>query len=517
MAKGIIVPHRLWLEATLILFATPARSMVAAVICAIALAITPAPAVRAQAPLEDDRVAAQDEPVEPQVSLEYFRERLSPYGEWLDHPNWGEVWRPDQGDDFRPYFDGYWENTSDHGSLWISNEPFGDIVYHYGRWVFDRTDGWLWVPGYVWAPSWVVWRINNDYVGWLPMPPGYLDYQLLLTSPYLAYDWYGYRTFYGPIYGPVFVTEHYFTLWVFVRKDDLIYRSGVRHVSDIRKLRELYYGSTDCTRYVVADDRVVDHSINRGVWQRGGERLAQGRPARDFVRADARRVSVSRGSEIDRRHAERNREGRAAARQSAENRGAQEISEQRARAQDSPLVTRPERGRSNATTRDALADQRPLRAARSPNVPGATSARTPIANPAAESRAISNEPRADRSVTAPGARALTRPDRPSTDRQASGGTQRGVGAIATPRPPTALSGTATRPPRPITSIGSTTKPVTGTAMPTSGSSSPSTSSTSAPGASSAPAAAVPARGSARSSVTRSGIGGGARGAQGRGF
>jgi hypothetical protein len=29
----------------------------------------------------------------------------------------------------------------------------------------------VWVPGYTWAPAWVSWRSNDDYVGWAPLPP----------------------------------------------------------------------------------------------------------------------------------------------------------------------------------------------------------------------------------------------------------------------------------------------------------------------------------------------------------
>src|SRR5262245_7275394 len=97
--------HRLVSETDLILPAC-ARSLVAAAICAIALVIASIFVVpaRAQAP-DSDTSGAQSETGEPQASLEYFRERLTPYGAWLDHPTWGDVWRPDVGEDFRPYFD----------------------------------------------------------------------------------------------------------------------------------------------------------------------------------------------------------------------------------------------------------------------------------------------------------------------------------------------------------------------------------------------------------------------------
>jgi len=31
--------------------------------------------------------------------------------------------------------------------------------------------GWVWVPGYEWAPAWVSWRYGDEYVGWAPLPP----------------------------------------------------------------------------------------------------------------------------------------------------------------------------------------------------------------------------------------------------------------------------------------------------------------------------------------------------------
>jgi hypothetical protein len=376
------------------------------------------------------------------------------------------------------------------------------------------------VPGYIWAPSWVVWRANNDYVGWLPMPPGYLDYQQLLTSPYLTDRWYGYLTFYGPLYGPTFITEHYFTLWVFVLKDDLIYRHGVRHVSDIRQLRSLYYGSADCTQYVVDQDRMVDRSIDRNVWRRSGERIAGARPARDHVRAEARGVSVSRGREMDRQQAEvRNR--RLPAQQRAANGSVSKAGPQRRTQQDSASPARSER-EPRGTMSEARASLRERRAVESPNAPDAQDTRTRIA-PAVESGTLANEPRPDRSVSAPGARALARPDRPSTDRQTAGDVSRGISPIPPPRPVAPLtSSTAratTRASPPITTLGSTARAVTGAPASASAASPASASSTSPPGASRTPAAPVPtARSSARSSVSRSGTGAGAaRGSLGRGF
>ena len=47
----------------------------------------------------------------------------------------------------------------------------GDIPYHYGTWVMDPVYGWVWVPGYTWAPSWVEFREGPDYIGWAPVSP----------------------------------------------------------------------------------------------------------------------------------------------------------------------------------------------------------------------------------------------------------------------------------------------------------------------------------------------------------
>jgi hypothetical protein len=109
-----------------------------------------------------------------QVSDE-FQAALAPYGEWREHPRWGQVWVPlDRPDGWRPYTYGHWVYTDDWGWYWVSDDDEADwgwVTYHYGRWVFDRGMGWLWVPGEEWAPAWVDWRRGEDAVGWAPLPP----------------------------------------------------------------------------------------------------------------------------------------------------------------------------------------------------------------------------------------------------------------------------------------------------------------------------------------------------------
>lgn len=101
-----------------------------------------------------------------------FYTDLQPYGDWLETPHYGYVFKPreTEGTGWRPYLNGTWVYT-DAGWTWISNEPFGWATYHYGRWVRLRGQGWVWVPGNDWAPAWVSWRKGAQYIGWAPLPP----------------------------------------------------------------------------------------------------------------------------------------------------------------------------------------------------------------------------------------------------------------------------------------------------------------------------------------------------------
>lgn len=106
-----------------------------------------------------------------QVSLDLFYNELSPYGQWDMDPNYGDVWYPDAGRDFRPYSsNGYWAMT-EYGNTWVSNYEWGWAPFHYGRWVYTSYNRWGWIPGYEWGPAWVEWRSGNGYYGWAPMMP----------------------------------------------------------------------------------------------------------------------------------------------------------------------------------------------------------------------------------------------------------------------------------------------------------------------------------------------------------
>src|SRR6266478_5888600 len=102
------------------------------------------------------------------VNVSLFYNTLSPYGRWIDDEPYGRCWVPAHvSRGWRPYSDGYWVYT-DYGWAWETSEPFGWATYHYGRWVYDPYEGWVWVPGTVWAPAWVAWRADDDWVGWAP-------------------------------------------------------------------------------------------------------------------------------------------------------------------------------------------------------------------------------------------------------------------------------------------------------------------------------------------------------------
>jgi len=134
----------------------------------------PAPAPVPNVPLPPDAYVPPVAPPGSEINLYYFQSQLMPYGNWYDVPPYGPVWRPNDAvamPGWRPYFNqGYWQYT-DAGWFWHSEAPYGDIVFHYGRWLRDFRYGWVWVPGYDWAPAWVAWRNAEGFAGWAPLPP----------------------------------------------------------------------------------------------------------------------------------------------------------------------------------------------------------------------------------------------------------------------------------------------------------------------------------------------------------
>src|SRR5690606_7303995 len=105
------------------------------------------------------------------VSFQMFYDQLSPYGEWIDDPEYGYIWLPDAGADFQPYASrGHWVMTS-YGNTWVSDYDWGWAPFHYGRWNYSDYYGWAWIPGYEWGPAWFNWRSGGRYYGWAPLGP----------------------------------------------------------------------------------------------------------------------------------------------------------------------------------------------------------------------------------------------------------------------------------------------------------------------------------------------------------
>ncbi|MCH7965213.1 MAG: hypothetical protein IH852_14890 [Bacteroidetes bacterium] len=236
----------------------------------------------------------------------YFYTGLSPYGSWIEIDYGVVVWRPTiMRMDWSPYRDGRWIWTSD-GWYWQSYEPFGYITYHYGRWYFDDYYGWLWYPDYEWAPAWVEWRYDDDYIGWAPLHP-YAVFSISIGihftthyyTPYYHWNFVGYNHFYDPyVYnhcvGPrykyrVYSNTRYRTNYVYhngrIRNNgvdirDVRKRSGqnirqrdLLHVSDPvsldsrnrdnnKKIRTFYKSRDELTRNEVKDVQITKSSRN---------------------------------------------------------------------------------------------------------------------------------------------------------------------------------------------------------------------------------------------------------------
>jgi len=118
-----------------------------------------------------EKVRAQDNPDDQGVSFQTFYDQLGDQGTWVQTDDYGYVFQPNVSDpDWAPYTQGRWVST-DEGWTWVSDEPWGWATYHYGRWANIDDLGWVWVPGYRWAPAWVSWRYGGGYAGWAPLPP----------------------------------------------------------------------------------------------------------------------------------------------------------------------------------------------------------------------------------------------------------------------------------------------------------------------------------------------------------
>lgn len=200
----------------------------------------------------------------------YFYTELAPYGNWIEIDYGVVVWRPTIiCTNWMPYNMGRWIWTYD-GWYWDSYEPFGYITYHYGRWFYDDYYGWLWYPDYEWAPAWVEWRYDNDYIGWAPLSPyAYfsisigIQFTTVYLTPYYHWHFVSYNRFCDPYVYNYYVAPNY------------RYR--------------IFTGTKYRTNYVYFNGRIQNRGIDVGyVRTRSGQEIKQ----RDLVRVrDARELN----------------------------------------------------------------------------------------------------------------------------------------------------------------------------------------------------------------------------------
>ncbi len=275
--------------------------------------LTPAaPPAPAPAPV------AEAAPVVPPVpTMDYFQSQLTPYGTWVNLPGYGMCWQPSVDPGWRPYYDGGSWQLTDAGWYWQSEYPWGDIAFHYGRWAYTAV-GWAWVPGYEYAPSWVVWRHADDAgaLGWAPLPPGaiFVDGGWRYNGLVVGADFdFGL----GPAYFTFVPNDHFwdhdYRLWIVPRdRVDFYYHHSM--IENHYRMDHGVYINVGIGRDRIAvlthrdarDIRVVDHhEIRRN------EEMHHAEARRDDIRSfhpgqhpDARGASAHRAGEPEHRAGE---------------------------------------------------------------------------------------------------------------------------------------------------------------------------------------------------------------------
>jgi len=207
------------------------------------------------------------------VDFQFFYDQLELYGDWFEIDPYGLVWQPRVAQEdpyWQPYLYGEWIYT-DYGWTWVTGENFGWITYHYGRWDLLGEFGWIWVPDEIWAPAWVTWRENEQFVGWAPLPPETLQEDL---------D--DYQNWQGP---EGLVVEQY----VYVPTAVLPYPVRT-HALPRAQCRAIHPNTRKATRYEVRSGRLVVNGPNLDWLQRNlGRPVVRHRLIREFrTRAAAR-------------------------------------------------------------------------------------------------------------------------------------------------------------------------------------------------------------------------------------
>jgi hypothetical protein len=118
-------------------------------------------------------------------------DELQEYGEWVDVPTYGTVWRPSVAAGWSPYVYGRWVWIAPYGWTWVSSEPWGWYPYRCGYWLTDPVFGWVWSPfnafvsvdfvfgshrfrhhNVFFRPATVRFISEGGNVRWVPLRPG---------------------------------------------------------------------------------------------------------------------------------------------------------------------------------------------------------------------------------------------------------------------------------------------------------------------------------------------------------
>ena len=216
---------------------------------------------------------------EAEVSFGIFYSSLAPHGEWIAVDAGVYAWRPiGVAAGWRPYYNGQWLWTDD-GWYWDSAEPWAWAVYHYGRWYYDDYYGWLWTPGYEWAPAWVEWRVGGPYVGWAPLAP----YAVFSIS-------------FGIYYTHRWVTPYDY--WCFVPVHAVCYPSVHRYVYRHAENTRIIGRTRSAGSIRSEGGRIRTRGPDRSYIERRGQTHVPAAEVREVD--DPRRAGVSRGGDGDR-------------------------------------------------------------------------------------------------------------------------------------------------------------------------------------------------------------------------
>lgn len=180
-------------------------------------------------------------------SFGVFYNHLNSYGSWMQMNDGLVVWRPRVNHRWTPYTYGNWIWT-DCGWYWNSDESFGDVVYHYGRWYYDDYYGWMWVPDYEWGPAWVDWRYDDNYIGWTPLPP-YANFSINIGISFSESFSFGYNR------------------WHFVRYGDFCHPQIGRYFVPAREKARFFDRTRSEHNYGYENGRVINRNISRNMFE----------------------------------------------------------------------------------------------------------------------------------------------------------------------------------------------------------------------------------------------------------